>query len=88
MHEEIKFRECMLHLVQSLLNSHLLSKSFKFKIYRTIILPAVLYVCETPSLKLRKEHILRVFEKRVMRIFGPKREKVAGGSRRLHSEAS
>jgi hypothetical protein len=45
----------------------------KFKIYRTIILPVVLYGCETWSLALREEHKLRVFENRVLRrIFGSK----------------
>jgi hypothetical protein len=45
------------------------------KIYKTIILPVVLYGCETWSLTLREEHRLRVVEKRVLRrIFGPKRE--------------
>jgi hypothetical protein len=59
----------------------------KIKIYRTIILPVVLYVCETWSLTLREEHRLRVFENRVLwRIFGPKRDEVTGEWRRLHSE--
>jgi hypothetical protein len=45
------------------------------KIYKTIILPLVLYGCETLSLTLREEHRLRVFENRVLRrIFGPKRD--------------
>jgi hypothetical protein len=53
----------------------LLSKNLKIKIYRTIILPVVLYGCETWSLILREEHRLRVSENRVLRrIFGPKRE--------------
>jgi hypothetical protein len=47
----------------------------------------VLYGCETWSLTLRKEQRLRVFENRVLRrIFGPKREEVVGGWRRLHNE--
>ena len=47
--------------------------------YRTIILPVVLYGCETWSLTLRQEHRLRVFENRVLRrIIGPKRDKVTG----------
>ena len=55
--------------------SSLLSKNLKIKIYRNIILPVVLYGCETWSLTLRKEHRLRVFENRMLRrIFGPKRE--------------
>jgi hypothetical protein len=47
----------------------------------------VLYGCETKSLTLRKEHRLRVFEDRVLRrIFGPKRDEVTGGWRKLHNE--
>jgi hypothetical protein len=66
---------------------YLLSKSIKFKIYRTIILPVVLYGCEGWSLTLRKECRLRVFENRVLkRIFVPKRDEVTGDSRRLHDE--
>jgi hypothetical protein len=58
----------------------------KVKIYKTIILPVVLYGCETWSLTLRKEHRLRVFENRVLRrIFGPTRYEVTGEWRRLHS---
>ena len=50
------------------------------KIYRIIILPVVLYGCETWSLTLREERRLRVFENRVLRgIFGPKRDEVTGG---------
>jgi hypothetical protein len=52
-----------------------------------IILPVVLYGCETWSLTLREEHKLRVFEKRMLRrIFGPKRDGVAGVWRKLHKE--
>jgi hypothetical protein len=48
-------------------------------IYRTVILPVVLYGCETWSITLREEHRLRVFENRVLRkIFGPKREEDRG----------
>jgi hypothetical protein len=51
-----------------------LSKNLKIRIYKKIILPVVLYGCETWSLTLREEHRLRVFENRVLRrIFGPKR---------------
>jgi hypothetical protein len=39
------------------------------------------------SLTLREEHRLRVFENRVLcRIFGPKRDELAGGLRKLHNE--
>jgi hypothetical protein len=68
------------------LSFHLLSKSIKIRIYKTIILPVVLYGCKTWSLTLREEHGLRVFENRVLRrIFGPKRDEVTGGWRKLHN---
>jgi hypothetical protein len=55
-------------------SSNLLSKNLKIKIYRIIILPVVLYGCETWLLTLREERKLRVFENRVLRrVFGPKR---------------
>jgi hypothetical protein len=58
----------------------------KVKTYKTIILPVVLYGCETWSLTLREEHRLRVLENRVLRrIFGPTRDEVTGEWRRLHS---
>jgi hypothetical protein len=58
----------------------------KVKIYRTIILPVVLYGCETWSLTLREEHRLRVFENRVLRrIFGLKWNEVTGEWRKLHN---
>jgi hypothetical protein len=61
----------------------LLPKNVKIKIYKTIILPVVLYGCETWSLKLTEEHTLKVFEKRVLRrIFGPKRDCTALQPRR------
>jgi hypothetical protein len=64
-----------------------LSKNIKTKIQKTIILPVVLYGCETWSLTLREEHWLRVFENMVLRrIFGPKRDGVTGEWRRLHNE--
>ena len=75
------------HSVQNLSSSSLLSKNLKIKIYRTIILPVVLYGCETWSLTLREEHRLRVSENRVLRrIFGPKRDGVTGEWRKLHNE--
>jgi hypothetical protein len=68
------------HSVQNLLSSRLLSKNVKVRIYKTIILPLVLYGCETWSLTAREEHKLRVFENRVLRrIFGPKSDGVTGG---------
>jgi hypothetical protein len=57
------------------------------RIYKTIILPVVLYGRETWSLTLREEHRLTVFENRVLRrIFGPKRCEVTGDGRKLHNE--
>ena len=68
--------------MQNLLTSGLLSK-----IYRTIILPVVLYGCETWSLTLREERKLRVFDNIVLRrIFGPRRDEVTAEWRRLHNE--
>jgi hypothetical protein len=65
----------------------LLSRSVKIKIYRPIILPVVLYGCETWSLIIREEVRLRVFENRVLRrIFEPKRDEVTGKWRRLHNK--
>ena len=89
--EEIKSRlssgSACYHSVQNLLSSRLLSKNLKIKIYRTIILPVVLYVCETWSLTLRKERKLGVFENMVLRrIFGPRRDEVMGEWRRMHNE--
>ena len=69
--EEIKSRlklgNACCYSVQILLSYSLLSKKLKIKIYRTIILPVVLYGCETWSLTLRDERRLRVFENRVLR---------------------
>jgi hypothetical protein len=59
----------------------------KVKIYKTIILPVVLYGCETCSVTLREEHRLRVLERRILRrIFGPKWDEVSGEWRKLHDE--
>jgi hypothetical protein len=66
--------------------SRLLSEILKIRTYKTIILPVVLYGCETWSLAIREEHRLRVFENRVpRRIFALKRE-VIGGWRKMHNE--
>jgi hypothetical protein len=62
-----------------------LSKNLKIKINKTVILPVVLYGCETWSLTLREEHGLRVFENRVLRIFGTRREE-DGSWRKLHND--
>jgi hypothetical protein len=88
--EEIKGRlnsdNACYHSVQNLLSSHLLSKYVKLKIYKTMIFPVVLYGSETWSLTLRKEHTLRVFENRVLRIIGLKKDDVMGRWRNLHKE--
>ena len=69
------------------MSSSLLSKNIKIKIYRTIILPVVLYGCETWSLTLREERRSRLSENRVLRrIFGSKRDEVTGEWRKLHNE--
>ena len=77
--EEIKSRltagNACYYSVQTLSSSRLLSKNSKIKIYKTIILPVMLYGCETLSLTLMEESRLRVFENRILRrIFGPKRD--------------
>jgi hypothetical protein len=65
----------------------LLSKNLKVKIYRNIILPVVLYGCETWSLTLNEERRLMVFENRVLRkIFGPKKDEATGVWRKIHNE--
>jgi hypothetical protein len=75
------------HSAQNLLSCRLLSKNVKITIYKTIILPVVLYAYETLSLTLREEHRPRVFENRVLRkIFGPKWDEVIKGRRKLHNE--
>jgi hypothetical protein len=90
MHDELKSRlnsgNADSHSVQNLLSSRFMSKNLKFKIYKTVILPVVLYGCETWSLTLEEKHRLRVSENRVLRrIFGPKREE-DGSWRKLHND--
>ena len=63
----LKLGNACYYSVQNLLSSSLLHKKLKIKIYRTIILPVVLYGCETWWLTLRDERRLRVFENRVLR---------------------
>ena len=66
----------------------LLSKNLNIKIYRTIILPIILYGCETWLLTMWEERKLRVFENKVLRrIFGPRTDdEVTGEWRRLHNK--
>jgi hypothetical protein len=76
-----------IYSVQKLLCSRLLSKNVKIRIFKTTFHPVVLYGCETWSLILKEEHRLRMFDNRVLRrIFGSKRDEVAGGWRKLHNE--
>jgi len=73
--------------VHNVLSYSLLSKNIKIKIYRTIILPVVLYGCETWCLTLREERTLRVFENRVLRrTFGPKSDEITKEWRKLDNE--
>jgi hypothetical protein len=77
-HDEIKSRlnsrNACFYSVQNF-SSRLISENLKIKIYKPIILPVVLYECETWSLTLGEEHRLSIFENRLLRkIFGPKRE--------------
>jgi hypothetical protein len=74
-------------LATILSSRRLLSKTVKMRIYKTVIFPVLLHVCETWSLTLREEHGSRVFENRVLRrILGPKKDEVTGGWRKLHNE--
>jgi hypothetical protein len=73
----LKSRNACYHSVQNILCFSLISQNIKIKIYRTVMLCAVLYGCETWWLTLREERGLRVFENRVlMSIFGPKTREV------------
>jgi hypothetical protein len=68
-HDKIKSRlnsrNACYYSVQILLSSHLISKNLKIEIYKTVILPVVLYGCKTWSLTLREEHRSRAFENSV-----------------------
>ncbi|KAJ4444056.1 hypothetical protein ANN_05845 [Periplaneta americana] len=88
--EEIKHRINMgnacYYSVEKILSLSLLSKNLKVRIYKRIILPVVLYGCETWTLTLREEQRLRVFENKVLRkIFGTKSDEVTGEWRKLHN---
>jgi hypothetical protein len=90
--EEIKSILCLGNAcylgAQNLTSSRLLSKkNIKIKTYRTVVSSVVLYGFETWSLTLREGHRLKVFESRMLRrIFGPRRNKTIGGSRKLHND--
>jgi hypothetical protein len=87
-HDEIKSRlnsgNACYYSIQNLLSSYHLSENLKTKIYKTVILPVVLYGYRTWSLTLKEELRLRVFENRMLRIFEPKREE-DGSCRKLHN---
>jgi hypothetical protein len=75
------------HSVQNILSSNKKKKNTNIKIYRTIILPVVLYGCGTWLLTLKEECRLRVYENMMLRrIFGPKRDEVTEEWRKLHNE--
>jgi hypothetical protein len=79
--EEIKRRSnsgnACCHSAQNLLSSRLLSENVKIRIFKPIILPVVLYGCETWSLTLREVRRLRMFENKMLRrILGLKRDEV------------
>jgi hypothetical protein len=84
--EEIRSRlnsgNACYHADQNHLSSRLLSRNVKIRMYKTIILPVVLYGCERWSFMLREEQRLRVLR----RIFGPNRDDLTGGWRKLHNE--
>jgi hypothetical protein len=89
-HDEIKSTlnsgNACYYSVKNLSSSRLISKNLKIKINKIVILPFMLYGCETWSLTLREEHRLRVFENRVLRrIFGPQREE-DGPWRKMHND--
>ena len=68
------------------MSSQLLSKNIKLKIHETVLLPVILYVCETWTLTLREEKRLTVFKNKVLRkIFGLKRDDQTDQWRRLHN---
>ena len=73
-----------IHVIIQCKSPRLVSKNLKIKIYKTIILPVLLYGCGTSFITLREESRLRVFENRILRrIFGPKRDE-NGEWRRIH----
>jgi hypothetical protein len=89
--EEIKrrsnSRNSCYHSAHNLRSSHFVSKNLRIKVYKYLILPVILYGCETSSVTLREGHRLTIFENRMLkRIFGHKREEMVRGSRSLHNE--
>ena len=86
MKSRINIGNACYYSLDKIVSSRLLSKKLKVKIYKTIILPFVLYSCETWSFTLREEHRLRAFENKVLRkIFGAKKDEITGEWRKLHN---
>ena len=82
----INMENACYYSLEKILSSRLLSKKLKVNIYKTIILPVVLYGCETWSLTLREEHRLRVFVNKVLwKIFEAKKDEITGEWRKLHN---
>jgi hypothetical protein len=91
LHEEIKSNlssgNTCYRSFHSLLSSQRLGKNLKFKTFKTILLPVVLYGCETWSPAVNEVRRLRVLENEVLRrIFRPEGEEVVKDWRRLHNE--
>jgi hypothetical protein len=91
MQEEIKSRlksgNACYHSVQNFLSSPLLSKNIKIEVYGTIILPVVLYECETWSMTLWEKSRLMMSENRVLRkIFAARRDEATREWRKIHNE--
>jgi hypothetical protein len=86
--QQPEVRECLLSIIQCrIFCLPVCYPKIKIKIYGTIILPVVLYKCESWSLTLREEHRLRMFKNKMLReIFGPEREEGTGEWRRTHNE--
>ena len=75
----------IIHLRKFCLSAYF-PKKFKVNTYKTIILPIVLYVCETWSLTLKEDYRLRVFENKVLRkIFEVKKDEITRKWRKLHN---
>jgi hypothetical protein len=86
-HSTLQSGNACCHLVKNLLSSILLHKTINIKILRTVILSIVLHGYENWSLTLEEEHMLSVFQSKVVRsIFGPKRDEVKGEWREIYNE--
>lgn len=72
--------------VNKLFGSRVLSRRLKIRIYRTIILPVVFYGSELCQfLTVQDENKYKVFENKVRKIFGAKRDEESGEMRKLHN---